>query len=139
MNRYATDDDDYVRYLESDCYPCPNCDEEGHQRMNEPELNFRAMIRHGRTSLGLSQRAAAERLGIDFTYVCKLETQAIGFTPSDELIGKMAALYDLPTDMLFVSAGKCPPDLHERMSRDLTFVTRIRDKEGRAALEASVA
>jgi transcriptional regulator with XRE-family HTH domain len=95
--------------------------------MSEPDLNFPQLIRHGRREKHLTQRAAASEFGVDYTYISKLETGACPFPPSDELIGKMADCYGIPADMLFVAAGKCPPDLLDRMKTSLTFVNRVRE------------
>lgn len=84
------------------------------------------MLRAGRLAAELTQRAAAEKLGVDFTYVSKIECGVGRFAPSDDLIQGFAALYGLDADDLFVAAGKCPPDLHDRLSRDRAFVQRVR-------------
>ena len=101
--------------------------------MNEPTGNrtdpvvFRQLIRAGRRAKGLSQRAAAAKLGVNFTYLSKLETGAVHFTPSDALILAMAELFDLSADMLFVTIGKCPPDLRATLAGNLSTVTRVRE------------
>ena len=85
-----------------------------------------ALLKQGRKHAGLTQREVAAHFGIDFTYVSKIETGASEFSPSDKLIQGFADLYGLDGDGLFVAAGKCPPDLRDRLCTDLAFVRRVR-------------
>lgn len=88
---------------------------------------FGEMVRNGRKATGDTQRALAERLDINFTYLSKIENGRLDFPPSDDLIGNLAWALHLDRDALFVAAGKCPPDLLDRLKTDLAFVRAVRD------------
>jgi transcriptional regulator with XRE-family HTH domain len=84
------------------------------------------MVRDGRKAMGYTQRELAERVEVNFTYVSKIENGRMDFPPSDALIANLAWVLRLDRDSLFVAAGKCPPDLLERLKTDLAFVRAVR-------------
>lgn len=84
------------------------------------------MLRAGRTAAGLTQREMAELLGVDFTYISKIENHASKFPPSDRVLAVWAARCDLDADDVYHAAGKCPPDLLARLIADRDFVRRVR-------------
>lgn len=61
---------------------------------------------------GLSLREAADRVGIDFTYLSKIETGAVA-PPSEDVIGRLAAALDWSFDKLMVAADKMPSDIKD--------------------------
>lgn len=67
---------------------------------------FGERIRERRKACGLTQREFAEQLGIDFTYVSKIENGRIDVPPSEQLITRMAALLGVDADELLVLAGQ---------------------------------
>lgn len=88
--------------------------------------NLGTMLRQGRKDAGLTQREMADVLGVDFTYVSKIENDRVGFPPSDRVLTTWAVRCGLDPDAVFVAAGKCPPDLFDRLCTDLGFVQRVR-------------
>jgi transcriptional regulator with XRE-family HTH domain len=73
-------------------------------------VSFGEKIRDLRKKLGLSQRDLADRVGIDFTYLSKIENNRAD-PPSEEVIKKLAKELGTDSDELVVLAGKIPSDL----------------------------
>jgi transcriptional regulator with XRE-family HTH domain len=73
----------------------------------------------------LTQRAAAEKLGIDFTYLSKLENDR-GEPPGEDTVRKMAVLYEADPERLLALAGKVPVELRLRASEDRQFAQLLR-------------
>ena len=67
---------------------------------------FGERIRELRKASGLTQREFADQLGIDFTYVSKIENGRIEIPPSEQLITRMAALLKVDADELLALAGQ---------------------------------
>lgn len=84
------------------------------------------LLKAGRKSAGLTQRDMAELLGLDFTYISKIENHASKFPPSDRVLAAWAHRCVLDVDDVFHAAGKCPPDLLARLITDRAFVRRVR-------------
>ena len=84
------------------------------------------MLRDGRKRAGMTLREVSDACGVDFTYISKIENNRERSAPSNALLEKFAALYGLDSDDVFVAAGKCPPDLLERLRTDRAFVYRVR-------------
>jgi len=94
----------------------------GTQAMTEE--TFGGRIKQRRRGLGFTQRDVASRLGIDFTYLSKLENNR-GEPPSAETIRKLAeVLHDDPQELLAL-AGKVPEGLRDRAQRDVAFARLV--------------
>jgi transcriptional regulator with XRE-family HTH domain len=80
-------------------------------------MTFGARLRDLRKARNLSQRALAERVGINFTYLSKVESEKLDFAqyPSEELIRKLATALEADVDELLLLAKKIPPDIRERV------------------------
>src|SRR5436190_22904875 len=80
-------------------------------------MKFGQKVRSLRRALGLSQRALASKLGINFTYLSKIENERLDFGdyPSEELICKIAAALDADEDELLLLAEKIPEPLRVRV------------------------
>lgn len=80
-------------------------------------MTFGARLRDLRKAHNLSQRALAERVGINFTYLSKVESEKLDFAqyPSEELIRKLATALEADVDELLLLAKKIPPDIRERV------------------------
>lgn len=77
---------------------------------------FGAAIKKRRVEKGLSQRALAERLSVNFTYLSKIESGEMA-PPSEEVIRKMADALEMNQDELFALAKKVPAELVELAMR----------------------
>lgn len=91
----------------------------------QPEETFGQRIRRLRRSRGLTQRQLAEQLGIDFTYLSKVENDR-GDPPGEDTIGKLAALLKTDEEMLLAMAGKVPAGLRDRARDDVAFARFLR-------------
>ncbi|MFW6116394.1 MAG: helix-turn-helix domain-containing protein [bacterium] len=81
-------------------------------------MKFGRVIRKLRLQNELSQRELADRLGIDFTYLSKIENSKVP-PPSDEVIRKLARELDADLEELLALAAKVSQeDLRETVARD---------------------
>lgn len=80
-------------------------------------MTFGERLRELRKAKNLSQRALAEKVGINFTYLSKVESEKLDFAqyPSEELIRKLAKALKADEDELLLLAKKIPPDIRERV------------------------
>lgn len=92
-------------------------------------MEFGEQLRELRLQQGLNQRKLAKKVGIDFTYLSKIETGKMP-PPSQETIRKLAEALDVDEDELLVLAGRVPDDIKDVVtrSRELpAFLREIRD------------
>jgi HTH-type transcriptional regulator, competence development regulator len=94
---------------------------------------FSVEIQTLRKLKGISQRRLAASLGIDFTYLSKLENGRAE-PPSEETIRNLAANLAATeleagflTDRLLALAGKVPTELKARAANDHNFASAIRE------------
>lgn len=87
-------------------------------------MEFGTRLKELRKQTGLSQRDLADRVGIDFTYLSKIENQKV--EPPSELVIRrlardLAALLAVDetelADELITLAGKIPSDLAQTLSQ----------------------
>jgi HTH-type transcriptional regulator, competence development regulator len=70
---------------------------------------FGKYIKELRKKVGLSQRDLADKAGIDFTYLSKIENDKMA-PPSEDTIKKIAEALDENADKLIIMADKIPSD-----------------------------
>lgn len=81
-------------------------------------MRFGQLIRKMRVEEELSQRELAGRVGIDFTYLSKIENSKVP-PPSDEVIRKLAQELHADLEQLLALAAKVSQeDLRETVARD---------------------
>ena len=80
-------------------------------------MKFGQRVRALRQERGLSQRALAAKLSVNFTYLSKIENERLDFGdyPSEELICKLARALDVDEDELLILAKKIPVAIRERL------------------------
>lgn len=73
---------------------------------------FGKLIRQARKNKEYSQRELAKLIGVDYTYLSKLENDHAGYPPSEDVIEALARHLDLTdrTDDLKRLAGRITPD-----------------------------
>jgi transcriptional regulator with XRE-family HTH domain len=81
---------------------------------------FGRYLRDRRQGAGLSQRQLAGRLGIDFTYLSKLEN-GHEEPPSHDTLLRLATELGVPASHMLARAGKVPAELRKRASEDPEF------------------
>jgi transcriptional regulator with XRE-family HTH domain len=80
-------------------------------------MTFGERLRELRKAKNFSQRVLADKVGINFTYLSKVESEKLDFAqyPSEELIRKLAKALEADVDELLLLAKKIPPDIRERV------------------------
>jgi len=73
-------------------------------------MAFGERVRELRKAQGMSQRNLAERSGIDFTYLSKIENGRLE-PPSEDVIRRIAEELNVSSDELIILADKLPSDL----------------------------
>ena len=96
-------------------------------------MEFPELLRSLRKEAQLSQRELAERIGVDFTYLSKIEnrrveppSEAVLKNISKELAGALDRDETDLADELITLAGKVPSDLAETLSRNPEAVRFLR-------------
>jgi HTH-type transcriptional regulator, competence development regulator len=77
----------------------------GHRHMN-----FGSHLRDLRKRCRMTQQQLADAVGIDFTYLSKIENDRVD-PPSQETIRKLASALEVNADDLILRAGKVDPAL----------------------------
>ena len=83
-------------------------------------------IRALRRERGMPQREVAQRLGVDFTYISKIENDRVEFPCSQDLLRRMADLFDADSDELIQASGRCPDDIVARLAGSLPAIKAVR-------------
>jgi HTH-type transcriptional regulator, competence development regulator len=110
-------------------------------------MKFGQKIRALRKAKHLGQRELAERVGVSFTYISKIENGRLDFgeVPSEDLIVKLAEALGTDTDELLLLGQKVPEKVRRRVlerpdaflrlaSLDDGALDRVlRDLDGRSA------
>jgi transcriptional regulator with XRE-family HTH domain len=80
-------------------------------------MKFGQRIRDLRRAKKLGQRALAQRVGVSFTYVSKIENHQLDFGeyPSEELIRRLAMALEVDADELLLLAEKIPEQVRARV------------------------
>ena len=80
-------------------------------------ITFGQKIRELRKSKALGQRAVAAEVGINFTYLSKIENDKVDFAafPSEETIRRLAKVLDGDVDQLLLMAEKIPDRIRRRV------------------------
>lgn len=80
-------------------------------------MTFGQRLRELRKAKNLSQRALADMVGINFTYLSKIENEKLDFAqfPSEDLIRKLAVALDADEDELLLLAQKIPERIRKRV------------------------
>lgn len=86
-------------------------------------------IRQHRKHQGLTLREVAERAGVDFTYLSKIENEKPGFEPGADTIRALATALDVDELELLEMADKAPPELATiaRHASGRRFLRRARE------------
>jgi transcriptional regulator with XRE-family HTH domain len=81
---------------------------------------FGRYLRECRRAARLSQRQLATQLGIDFTYISKLEN-GHEEPPSADTLRRLAAVLSVPEEHMLAKGGKISAELRKRASEDPEF------------------
>lgn len=87
--------------------------------------SFGKTVQELRRASTLTQRDVAQKVGIDFTYLSKLENDR-GEAPGEETIRKLANLLKGDVEELLALAGKIPSELRSMAQSDQQFAVFLR-------------
>ncbi len=76
--------------------------------------SFGSALREARRAAGVSQRELAERTGLDFSYISKVENGRVP-PPAADTVVKFCAVLKVPTEGLLALAGKLPSEVQQTM------------------------
>jgi len=96
---------------------------------------FGAKLRELRQQLGLTLRELADKVGIDFTYLSKIENGVLP-PPSEKVISKLAEVLGADKDELTILAGRIPSDIAPVLKNRKTL-QRLRAQHAREMARAS--
>lgn len=91
-------------------------------------MTFGQRLREIRKSKGLSQKELAGKVGVDFTYLSKVENARMS-PPSEKTILAIAKALDADSDELLALANKIPSDLTKKV--DLETIKMLRSVTAR--------
>lgn len=97
--------------------------------------SFGEYLRKRRKTKRKTQRALAREVGVDFTYLSKVENDAPGFSSvSERTLRKLAGALDVDPDEMITRAGKVPSDVKRILIDDFSLIKELR---GRMAADRS--
>lgn len=76
-------------------------------------MDFGKKLRELRTAKGLTLRALADAIGLSFTYLSKIETGKLEYTPAPDTIRALAKELEVDALELLRLADKLPVELEE--------------------------
>jgi transcriptional regulator with XRE-family HTH domain len=95
---------------------------------NRRSTNLSGLLRELREQQGSSLRTAASELGVDPSYLSRLER---GEKPSSEQVLRRAAqLYDVPEEMLALAEGRLPDDIVDLFRANPQLIDELRGRFG---------
>lgn len=103
------------------------------------QITFGQKIKEARKAKNYSQRVLAKQIGIDFTYLSKIENNRSDYAPKEDVIRRLAEQLELDAEELIFLAGRIPesdtdllkqhyqtmPALFRRIRQDDKFSTEI--------------
>jgi HTH-type transcriptional regulator, competence development regulator len=99
------------------------------------EQSFGAALRARRRAVGLTQRSLAERAGLDFTYISKLENDRLP-PPAADTIVLLCRILNIPPEELLALTGKLPSEVQHMMSSSSAAQEFLREAQLRGISEA---
>jgi transcriptional regulator with XRE-family HTH domain len=92
------------------------------------ERTFGQALRELRRSKGISQRDLAEKVGVDFSYISKIENDRLP-PPAADTIVKICNALEAPPDTLLALSGKIPSELRETIGSSPAALEFIRSAQ----------
>lgn len=87
---------------------------------------FGRKIKRLRKAKRITQLELAERIGVDFTYVSKIENDRTMRSPAESTIRKIAEVLETDSEDLILLANKIPQNLQETIVQDSLAVDFLR-------------
>jgi HTH-type transcriptional regulator, competence development regulator len=92
------------------------------------EESFGALLRRYRRAAGMSQRELAEQVGIDFSYLSKLENNRIAPPAADTIVAICKILAVDPEELL-ARTGKIPSDVQQTVGTSMGAQEFLREAQ----------
>lgn len=95
----------------------------------EMKITFGQTLKEIRRSKNVSQRELADKVGVDFSYISKLENDRMP-PPAAETIIKLAEVLDVPAEVLLANSGKVSSELKDVISSSpevMRFLNEVKD------------
>ena len=99
------------------------------------EQSFGAALRTHRREAGLTQRDLAERAGLDFTYISKLENDRLP-PPAADTVVLLCRILGIPSEGLLALTGKIPSEVQHMVSSSSAAQEFLREAQQRGISEA---
>jgi transcriptional regulator with XRE-family HTH domain len=98
------------------------------------EQTFGRALRELRRSKGISQRDLAEKVGVDFSYISKIENDRLP-PPAADTIVKICEALQVSPDMLLTLSGKIPSELRDTIGSSPAAMQFIRSAQSMGLTE----
>jgi transcriptional regulator with XRE-family HTH domain len=95
---------------------------------------FGQALRELRRSKGLSQRNLAEEVGVDFSYISKIENDRLS-PPAADTIVKICHALEVSPDSLLALSGKIPSELRETIGSSPAAMQFVRSAQSMGLTE----
>jgi len=89
-------------------------------------MTFGTDLKEQRRKTGISQRELAKKIGVDFSYISKLENDRLP-PPSAETIVAICGVLEIPPETLLAGAGKLPGDIQKAIGESKAAQEFLRD------------
>lgn len=93
------------------------------------EKSFGEILKNLRRAKEVSQRALAEKVGVDFTYISKIENDRLP-PPSADTIVKICKALDIPNEILLAHSGKVSSELQQLIGSNpeaIRFLNEVKE------------
>jgi transcriptional regulator with XRE-family HTH domain len=94
--------------------------------MRDGNKTFGQSLRELRRSKGLSQRELARKVGVDFSYISKVENDRLP-PPAADTIVKICEALGVAPEWLLASTGKMPKGLREMLGTNPSALQFVRE------------
>ena len=74
-------------------------------------MNFGQILKSLRIKKGLSIKKLAPELGLNYTYISKIESSKV--IPSEDVLNKISKYFHYSSDEIMLAAGKIPKDVQK--------------------------
>jgi len=99
------------------------------------EQSFGAALRIRRREAGLTQHDLAERAGLDFTYISKLENDRLP-PPAADTVVLLSRILGIPSEGLLALSGKIPSEVQHMVSSSSAAQEFLREAQQRGISDA---
>jgi transcriptional regulator with XRE-family HTH domain len=99
------------------------------------EETFGQKLRALRRAAGITQRELAKRVGVDFSYISKLENDRLP-PPAADTVVKICEVLDVAPDELLAATGKIPPRVQQSIGSSPAAIRFLRSAQAMELSEA---